>query len=467
MIPKILHFIWVGDESIRPDNCIETWVRHHPDWEIRLWGNASLHEREWTNGSHMQKMSSRELNGVADMMRWEILYSEGGIVIDADSICVQPLDEALLDCEAFACWESEMARPGLIAAGYVGACAENAFIGQIILDIRAEPSVIDTMAWKSVGPQRLTDSYRRYRYHALRIFPSHYFIPEHFSGVVYDGPGPIYARQMWASTKDSYANLYRKKFDASGILVEESDMAAATSLAAAPVAHAAAAARDSGTGTPGAGLESLHDPYFVQRVPVSTDLIGHSRLEVFKKLCAGQRVLHIGCADWPITNPKTSLHLALEPHCVRLDGFDIHAEALAALAPHASGRLYSRFEDLTDEYDLILVPEVMEHVPDVAGFLAQLHSLNAPTIVITVPDAYQCHKRHFGYAESSQTFVEIVHPDHNCWYTPYTLSNVIAKYTPWRIDGMWFFNSISLLAVISNQITQSPVTISPATAGNV
>jgi hypothetical protein len=30
------------------------------------------------------------------------------------------------------------------------------------------------------------------------------------------------------------------------------------------------------------------------------------------------------------------------------------------------------------------------------------------------------------------------------------LSNVIAKYTPWRIDGMWFFNSISLLAVISN-----------------
>ena len=25
MIPKKLHFIWVGDEAKRPDNCIETW----------------------------------------------------------------------------------------------------------------------------------------------------------------------------------------------------------------------------------------------------------------------------------------------------------------------------------------------------------------------------------------------------------------------------------------------------------
>lgn len=448
MIPKILHFIWVGDESIRPDNCIDTWVRHHPDWEIKLWGNSSLQEREWDNGRHMEKMFSRELNGVADMMRWEILYNEGGIVIDADSICVQPLDEALLDCEAFACWESEIARPGLIAAGYVGACAENPFIGQIILDIRAAPSVIDTMAWKSVGPQRLTDSYRRYRYHALRILPSHYFIPEHFSGLVYDGPGPIYARQMWASTKKTYADLYRAKFDSDGMRLKGSDAAPAATLS--PPAPTPPAAPAPGAVAAGGLQESLHDPYFVQRVQVGSNLIGRSRFDVFKTLCAGQRVLHIGCADWPITNPKTSLHLALEPHCAVLDGFDIHAEALAALAPHTKGKLYSRFEDLTDEYDLILVPEVMEHVPDVAGFLAQLNSLNAPTIAITVPDAYQCHPRHFGYSQDSQTFVEVVHPDHNCWYTPYTLSNVIAKYTSWRVDGIWFFNNISLLAVMSN-----------------
>jgi hypothetical protein len=45
--------------------------------------------------------------------------------------------------------------------------------------------------------------------------------------------------------------------------------------------------------------------------------------------------------------------------------------------------------------------------------------------------------------------VEVVHPDHNCWYTPFTLSNVIKKYTNWQLDGMFFFNGMSLLAACS------------------
>ena len=448
MISKILHFIWVGDDARRPDNCIGTWIRHHPDWTIKIWDNASLSENEWVNAAHMRAMFGRELNGVADMMRWEILYNEGGIVIDADSICLRPLDDSLLDCDAFACWESEMARPGLIAAGYFGCGAGNEFVGQIILDIQNEESVVNASAWKTVGPQRLTDSYRRYRYHGLRILPSYYFIPEHFSGLVYNGAGPVYANQMWGSTRNSYAELHLQQFDDAGRVAP----AAPVIPAAAPEPAIRAAAPSAGVSP----LEARHEPYFVQRVRVSSDLINHDRIEVFKKLCTGQRVLHVGCADWPITDPATSLHLALEPCCAKLDGFDIHAEALAGLAPYVAGRLYSRLEELTDEYDLILVPEVMEHVADVAGFLAQLHSLNAPTIVITVPDAYQCHDRHFDYIESSQTFIEIVHPDHNCWYTPYTLSNVIAKYTPWRIDGIWFFNKISLLALLSNKPAQQP-----------
>ena len=445
MIPKTLHFIWVGDDARRPDNCIDTWIRHHPDWKIKIWDNASLGENEWVNAAHMRAMFGRELNGVADMMRWEILYNEGGIVVDADSICLRPLDDSLLDCEAFACWESEMARPGLIAAGYFGCSAGNQFVGQIILDIQNEVSVVNASAWKTVGPQRLTDSYRRYQYHGLRILPSYYFIPEHFTGLVYQGPGPVYAHQMWASTRKSYAELHLQQFDDGGKPVS----AAAPAEPPAPVAEAAIRGAESGPQR--SPLEERHDPYFVQRVRVSSDVISHSRLEVFKKLCTGQRVLHIGCADWPITDPATSLHLQLEPHCASLDGFDIHAEALAALRPHARGGLYSRFEDLTGQYDLVLVPEVMEHVSDVAAFLAQLNTLDAPTIVLTVPDAYQCRERHFDYLETSQTFIEIVHPDHNCWYTPYTLSNVIAKYTPWRIDGIWFFNRISLLTLLSTQ----------------
>ena len=119
-IPRIIHVIWVGDESRRPDNCISTWKQHNPDWTVKIWGNAELGSRGWINAKHMRTMSKRELNGVADMMRWEILYEEGGFLVDADSVCTRPLDDWLLEQEAFACWENELVRPGLIAAGYVG-----------------------------------------------------------------------------------------------------------------------------------------------------------------------------------------------------------------------------------------------------------------------------------------------------------------------------------------------------------
>lgn len=453
-IPKTLHFIWVGDESKRPDNCIRTWIDHNPGWQIKVWGNDSLVETPWINAEHMRAMSMRELNGVADMMRWEILFREGGFVVDADSICVRPLPDTLLDHEAFACWENEIARPGLIAAGYFGCGADNPFVARIISDIHDAPSVVDEMAWKTVGPGRLTESYRRYRYHGLDILPSHYFIPEHFTGVRYDGAGPVYAHQEWASTKKTYDTLHQRDLGAEAVAPAAALAARAVQAAQAPeaapvaVAPAAVAPPAAAAASP---LESRHPPYFVQKLAVGRDLVGRSRADVFAQLCAGKRVLHMGCADWPITDPKTSLHLALEPHCSQLDGFDIHAEALAALAPHASGRLYSQLDDVTGAYDLVLVPEVLEHVPDVAGFLAGLDRLDAPHFVITVPDAYQCRGRHFDYLDASETFVEVVHPDHNCWYTPFTLSNVIAKYTNWRIDGLWFFNNISLLAIVSKQ----------------
>lgn len=210
MIPKVLHFIWVGDESKRPDNCIRTWVRHHPGWTIKLWGNEDLANTGWINAGHMKSMASRELNGVADMMRWEILYNEGGIVLDADSVCLRPLPDWILEAEAFACWENEIARPRLIAAGYIGSVPMNPFFGQIIKDINAKPTVVDRMAWESVGPLQLTEAYIKYQYTGLTILPSHFFIPEHFTGLRYEGPGPVFARQEWASTRHTYDQLHLK-----------------------------------------------------------------------------------------------------------------------------------------------------------------------------------------------------------------------------------------------------------------
>lgn len=208
MIPKLLHIIWVGDEAHCPTNCIDTWRAHNSGWDFILWGNKELHELKWHNRDHMTAMAGREMKGVADLMRWEILYANGGVVVEADSIALRPLDDHLLDCEAFACWENEITRPGLIAAGHVGCEAGNPFVKQIVRDIHAEPTVTHAMAWQTVGALRLTESYRTYSYSQMRLYPSHYFLPQHFTGQTYQGSDPIYANQLWASTRRAYDRLH-------------------------------------------------------------------------------------------------------------------------------------------------------------------------------------------------------------------------------------------------------------------
>lgn len=209
MIPRKLHIVWVGDESKRPDNCINTWRNKNPGWEIKVWGNDDLSGQTWRNAHHMEQFAKRqELCGIADLMRYEILYEHGGLAVDADTVCLKPLPSWLLDASEFCCWENEHARPGLLANCFVGAEAKSPFIGQIIEDLHASTWDDNLLAWQFSGPLRLTEVWQRFEYPNLTIYPSHYFIPRHFTGVQYSGKGHVFARQFWGSTKGIYDSLY-------------------------------------------------------------------------------------------------------------------------------------------------------------------------------------------------------------------------------------------------------------------
>jgi mannosyltransferase OCH1-like enzyme len=209
-ISKTLHIIWIGDESKRPDALIETWQRMNPLFRVKIWGNQDLAGGRWHLVPEIRAWLARELCGVADLMRWEILYRFGGVAVDADSSCVRPLEDWLLEPECFAVWESEIARPGLICNNALGSIAGHPLIGQIITDIRQDTSLMQGMAWEKLGPARITNTVRSHRYTDITVYPSHYFIPEHFSGLRYKGSGPVFARQEWGSTLQSYGRIGKK-----------------------------------------------------------------------------------------------------------------------------------------------------------------------------------------------------------------------------------------------------------------
>ena len=207
MIPKLLHQLWVGPKPA-PMNFVQTWKDKHPSWKHILWREETLKThfpRGLYNQHHYDAMP--EWNGKCDIARWEILEKYGGFFIDADAVCINRLDDYLLDNDSFACYENEIARPGLIAAGYVGACQNNRLMKLLINDLHSQRLYqgrwFRRPAWQTVGPAFLTATVRKYKYINLAVYPSFYFIPRHFTGVEYTGNAKVYAKQLWGSTLSS------------------------------------------------------------------------------------------------------------------------------------------------------------------------------------------------------------------------------------------------------------------------
>ncbi len=203
-ISKVMHVVWIGDESKRPDRNIRTWAALNPGYELRLWGNEEVRTHTWFLTDLINQWGRREINGAADIVRWEILFRYGGLAFDADSACVRPLEDWLLEPDGFAVWENEILRPGLMATGAMGFAPNHFLVGSILKDIAADPQPFSGKAWQKLGPQRLTDTVRRMNFVNMTVYPSHYFLPRHHTGLEYTGSGHVFATQDWGSTFRSY-----------------------------------------------------------------------------------------------------------------------------------------------------------------------------------------------------------------------------------------------------------------------
>lgn len=201
MIPKIIHQIWVGDQSKRPDRFIKTWQELNPTWEHRLWTEANMPE-SWIK-PHFDACPS--LAGKADILRYQLLHMHGGFFIDADAECIRPLDDDLTDNEAFCCWENEQIRAGLMSNGYLASIPKNPFLWEMLNTIGQRPNMEyhPMQTWMITGPLLLTNVVSGMRYERMKVYPSHYFIPKHYTGLEYTGDGKIYAKQYWGTTPQS------------------------------------------------------------------------------------------------------------------------------------------------------------------------------------------------------------------------------------------------------------------------
>lgn len=208
MIPQIIHQIWIGNLPC-PTKMMETWRNKHPDFEYKLWTDEHLKSEKWVCRNQMKLCP--ELCGVADIMRLEILWKYGGIFIDADSVCIEPLDDIIMNNTGFAVFENEEVRTGLIANGVIGFCKEHPLIGDMIDEIHSgilDNEIPQMQSWKILGPTLITRFLNSGKYSTVSIFPSYYFFPEHHTKIpIYDGHKKVYAHQWWGTSNQSYNEL--------------------------------------------------------------------------------------------------------------------------------------------------------------------------------------------------------------------------------------------------------------------
>ena len=164
------------------------------------------------------------------------------------------------------------------------------------------------------------------------------------------------------------------------------------------------------------------------------------RVDFIKRSCEGQKVLHLGCTNYPYTKvaieKKMLLHFELEKCANDIYGFDFDQKGLDMLSEYGSKKLFQAdLENLQDvalstKFDVIVAGEMIEHLSNPGRFLQGIQRFMGPDtkLILTTVNAY-CAMRFIIYAlRGKGGSNEPVHPDHISYYSYRTLKLIIERH---------------------------------------
>jgi mannosyltransferase OCH1-like enzyme len=205
MIPKTIHFIWIGPNRL-PEEWVRTWKEKNDKIEIVFWDEKKIDEFGLVDRKQYDFYYSRKIwNGSSDIARVEILERLGGIYMDCDSICLEPIqDEKFMETDFFVCYE-HMNHPGRIANGVIASVAGHPILKEYIKRMGEAEKL--TPPWNTIGGTMLTKIIEDYGKEKITILPTCSFWPTNHNGQKAPLISKVYAEQMWGTTRHLYKQL--------------------------------------------------------------------------------------------------------------------------------------------------------------------------------------------------------------------------------------------------------------------
>jgi hypothetical protein len=171
-----------------------------------------------------------------------------------------------------------------------------------------------------------------------------------------------------------------------------------------------------------------------------------SREAAITEIIRNKNVIHIGCSDHiQIINEKiknnTWLHKLITDNAGKCIGIDIDKESIEFIKKVLGYENVYHGDILTDDFKIInedrwdyaVFGEIIEHLDNPVNFLKvfkEKYGKNVSGFIITVPSIYNTTQ-----FSNMMQYKEIINSDHRFWFTPYTISKVLASagYKPEKI----------------------------------
>lgn len=95
MIPKVIHYCWFGkgEMSGKAKECIDTWRKFCPDYEIKEWNELNF---DIGSCAYIREAyAAKKWAFVSDYARFKILYENGGLYLDTDVEVIKSFDDII------------------------------------------------------------------------------------------------------------------------------------------------------------------------------------------------------------------------------------------------------------------------------------------------------------------------------------------------------------------------------------